>query len=546
MTISPKLREALKKAELLEDEVSPGVLYSSATDLSARGVRGGTLDRTGLWRLRQMWDVMNVMETKSGDNVNYVAVAIHKQNDSKFRFENVLLCESKTRAELLQETLREKIAPGVAGFFLEAFRHKVEIVEDSTKKDPTTPPGPGVPGFPGPMPGGPGMPGEPGGEYPGPGGPGTTPKKKPEEPKGSHITVDAKENHVTFALNLRIEDREAKIAATQAARMLFQSIRNQVAVGFEKDSRFDLGGALVQLTNEGIQTPDISPAGYFPPAAPKVNGTPLPVWNNPVRRVSWMAHLLPFLGHKDIYQGINFYQSWKHPSNWLAARSVIPEFIDPRYPAHLQKVSYPGVPVDLGTTHVVGIAGVGADSATYLSPSEDPRGVGKRGAFGYDRLTPLETIKKNRGSLSNTAVMIQIPPDSPSGMTPWIAGGGSTVRTIPAKNSIKPFVQQHGKARGAFVIMADGSVRFVKEDVSDSVFQAMCTVGGPTPEGFDVDSFSTRVTLEKASASSKPPVKKNETGSVPPLTKKGNPVVRPAPSVRPIRSQPGAGTRSKE
>ncbi|MGF1578727.1 MAG: hypothetical protein ACFCD0_05125 [Gemmataceae bacterium] len=553
LTISPELRSVLKKAETIGDDSEDGVLYSSATDLYAAGQRGGTLDRSGLWRVRHMWDVTNVMEDRPEDHVKVMAVAIHKQKGStKFRFENVLLCRSEKRAEQLQETLREKIAPAVAGFFRAALGHKVEVVESAKKTDPLTPPPyPGGPAGPGdggePMPGAggqsSGLPG-PGEGNPGYPGGGTETPTKPKEPEGSHITVDVEEYYTTFALNLWLGDRDAKIAKTRAGRLLFHSMRNQLAVGFEKDSRLGLGEALARMAKKGISRPDISPPEYFPPAAPKVAGMPLPVWNNPVGRVSWMAHLLPYLGHRDIHEGLNFYQSWKHPSNWLAARTVIPEFIDSTYPGHLQKVSYPGVPVDLGVTHIVGIAGVGSDAATYLNSEEDPRGVGKRGAFGYDRMTPLAAIEKNRGSLSNTAVMIQIPPDSHGGMTPWIAGGGSTVRTIPEKDSIKPFVQQRGDSRGAYVIMADGSVRFVKEGVSDSVFQAMCTVNGPTPEDFNVDSFSIPVVEKKRSvpADGGVPVK-NVTGNVPPLNKT-EPAVQPALENPPTRIQTAPKAKS--
>src|SRR5262249_8807396 len=143
----------------------------------------------------------------------------------------------------------------------------------------------------------------------------------------------------------------------------------------------------------------------------------------------------------------------------------------------------------LGATHYVGIAGVGDNAADFRG--DDPATITKRGIFGYDRATSLAEIndvKSGGRGLSNVALMIQVPHDSKVGVTPWIAGGGATVRGVPETKSIKPFVlgrDRDGKdimfdgKRGTFVTMADGSVRFVSEDVSDAVFQGMCTVRGP-------------------------------------------------------------------
>ena len=91
----------------------------------------------------------------------------------------------------------------------------------------------------------------------------------------------------------------------------------------------------------------------------------------------------------------------------------------------------------------------------------------------------LEDIKKGRG-LSHTGVMVQVPYNGLAGVTPWMAGGGSTLRGVPETDSVKPFVSTtyNGKA-GTYLLMADGSVRFVAADVKDEVFKALCTIKGP-------------------------------------------------------------------
>jgi prepilin-type processing-associated H-X9-DG protein len=54
---------------------------------------------------------------------------------------------------------------------------------------------------------------------------------------------------------------------------------------------------------------------------------------------------------------------------------------------------------------------------------------------------------------------------------------------VPEKNSIAPFVYNHGGKRGAYALMADGSVRFLSADISDKVFQALVTRAGGDDAG---------------------------------------------------------------
>jgi len=126
--------------------------------------------------------------------------------------------------------------------------------------------------------------------------------------------------------------------------------------------------------------------------------------------------------------------------------------------------------------------------------------------------------------------MIQVPPGSEAGMTPWLAGGGSTVRSVPEQGSIKPFVNNYGGKQGAYVIMADGSVRFVKGDVSDKVFQDMVTVGPKAP---DFDEQVNKYSEVQGAPNAPPPPK-----PAPPETKP--PQGNPNPPVAPPQPNPGA------
>jgi prepilin-type processing-associated H-X9-DG protein len=127
----------------------------------------------------------------------------------------------------------------------------------------------------------------------------------------------------------------------------------------------------------------------------------------------------------------------------------------------------------MGATHFVGIAGVGIDAADYSA--RDEAVAKKLGVFGYDRRT---TVKDITDGLSNTVFMVQVPPTH---QRPWIAGGGATVMGVPETRSIEPFVAPHGGKRGTYVLMCDGSVRFVKDDIDDNVFKALCTIKGGEP-----------------------------------------------------------------
>src|SRR5262249_3589997 len=90
-------------------------------------------------------------------------------------------------------------------------------------------------------------------------------------------------------------------------------------------------------------------------------GVPYP----PEQRVSWLASLLPHLGHEELYQRIKFDKSWQDPDNLGVAGSLIPHFLDAGYPRNSWWVRYPGVSQDVAATHLVGMAGIGLDAAEY-------------------------------------------------------------------------------------------------------------------------------------------------------------------------------------
>jgi prepilin-type processing-associated H-X9-DG protein len=117
----------------------------------------------------------------------------------------------------------------------------------------------------------------------------------------------------------------------------------------------------------------------------------------------------------------------------------------------------------------VAIAGLGVDAPGL--PKEDKRA----GIFGDDRTVALADVKDG---LANTMMVAE----SSALSGPWFAGGRHTVRGLdPTRQPYIGFGRQFGGihvAEGANVLMADGSVRFIKDSIDPKVFEAMSTMAG--------------------------------------------------------------------
>jgi hypothetical protein len=266
----------------------------------------------------------------------------------------------------------------------------------------------------------------------------------------------------------------------------YHRIRGDVEVTMARPRQQDLA-AVINAFRDDTRNNAQLPRGTFEPPPDPSRYRPLP----PDQRISWMANLLPYLGHADEYRTMDFKKGWRDPANRWAATTLVPQFLDGRSPRDNWRAQYPGLPSvkDLAATHYVGIAGVGLDAAAYQEG--DPATAKKLGMFGYDRLTRLDQVMDG---LSNTVLLAQVPWDKgqfplTTHQRPWIAGGGSTVQGVPEKRSVQPFVStQHDGKKGTYVLMVDGSVRFVSEKISDDVFKAMCTVNGAEKVALDRDA----------------------------------------------------------
>jgi hypothetical protein len=316
-----------------------------------------------------------------------------------------------------------------------------------------TPPGVGGPQQP-PATGGQPVPGSP----TGPGG------TKPDVPTVVTLTYDVKLNGklVMATVDIKLDQKIIDQVYEQAQPYLARA-QGEVEMASTRPHPYLLGQGAKAYAEKNK---------HFPPGiikrAPSGRRASRP-WP-PDQQVSGLAELLPFLGQEALYKKINTKESWRDPVNLPAASTLVPQFLSPDLPRSDWFVRVPGLNLDLAATSYVGIAGVGLDAAEYKAG--EPASAKKMGIFGYNRSMPLSDID----DAANTILLIQVPPTPKAA---WIAGGGSTVRGVPETKSVEPFLTQRSDGkRGAYMVMADSSVRWVTEQISDEVFKQLAQVKG--------------------------------------------------------------------
>ncbi len=191
--------------------------------------------------------------------------------------------------------------------------------------------------------------------------------------------------------------------------------------------------------------------GELPPGA--VGGSLLP----PETRLSWIAELLPYIGHADWHRSLRFGYAWNSPQNRSITRRPLDRFVNPALGPGRTEAGYP-------VTHYVGVAGVGPDAATL--PADHPRA----GVFGFGRRTRLEDIGDGT---SNTIAILGVTKD----VGAWAAGGHATVRPLTQRPYVNgPDGFGSGQVDGMLAGMADGSVRFISKDIDPEVVELLATI----------------------------------------------------------------------
>jgi hypothetical protein len=362
-------------------------------------------------------------------------------------------------------------------------------------------------------------PGGPGGGFPG----AMQPPEEGEKPdeKGKHGSYETwmKDSVLALGVNYNIPSNQSLgVGAGLEFAGIF--LRGVMAMSDRASRIHELAAATQAFFEE---------KGHFPrgTVSPSRDSSRVLDWR-PDQRFSWMRLLLPYLANGE-YKEIKFEDKrpWNEDlMNMRAGLTVIPQFVAPvasDNPMYYY-VAYPNLVVKgpsssmWAATNFVGMAGVGLDAAEYRA--NDPATAKKRGVFGYDRETKKADIKDG---LDQTIALIQVPTEPKS---PWIAGGGSTVRGVSEDlDCVQPFVctEYQGK-RGTFAIMADGKVRFIPATIDPKTFQAMCTIAGD-------DKVKD---LEKVAPEVSPP---DDMPEQPELKAEPKAPAAPPPAVKPAQSE---------
>jgi hypothetical protein len=443
VTIDPSLKRLLDRiqAKPADAPSTEKVLFATATKSDAARINvlpPEHKDKT-LWRPRQVWDLTYLFDERKPPRIRTIGSGLVERNARSYQHRSIFECPREDDARDLLKIAHDQFASQVARGLDRLLRHKIDVL------------GPGV----------------------------------VERKTVSRMSAVLRDDNVDVTLHL-ILDNATLERAKGVATMLALGARGPVDLVSEPNLKHLLGRGVRELGEKGLPDRKLA-VGQMPPGAfrrPKISRAS----DAPYYRMSWMTSLLPYLGHDNLFRRLDPDVSWREPSNWLAARTLIPEFQDPNYPDSARFASVPGLGVDPAATHFVGIAGVGLDAAEY-DPS-DVSMAAKRGVLAYDKSATMDEIQKGHGA-ANTILMIQVPHDGLTGVSPWIAGGGSTLRGVPEKNSIAPFVLGNDKTgkpityqgrSGTFAVMVGGNVRFIDKSVSDDVFKAMCTVQGQAPK----------------------------------------------------------------
>ncbi|MEZ6129107.1 MAG: DUF1559 domain-containing protein [Planctomycetaceae bacterium] len=183
----------------------------------------------------------------------------------------------------------------------------------------------------------------------------------------------------------------------------------------------------------------------------------------PEQRLSFLFSVLPFVEQAALYNALSGTSklAWDDAQNEQMTSVAIPTFVHPSV-----------VPAIPNATSYVGMAGIGEDAAELPVRHE------RAGIFGYNRKTRMRDITDGT---SNTIMMTEANDTD----IPW-AAGGKTLKSLTQQPYINgPDGIGGPSPGGCHVLMADGSVRFVSENIDPQMMEALSAMAdGKVVRGF--------------------------------------------------------------
>jgi hypothetical protein len=223
-------------------------------------------------------------------------------------------------------------------------------------------------------------------------------------------------------------DRERDVASDQMTHDHLRLIGQALDQYHVREGRYPAGGT--------FEEPDAAIGGAGP-------GRPLHGWN---------TALLPFLGHDSLYQSIDFTQPWNAEINRPFMRQGVREF---QAGGHAVLFSAGGY----GLSHFSGVGGQ-VDTAS----GSEPVGV-------FDRNSHVTRLDVTDG-LANTLIVGEIA----TNYAPWGQPGNWRVIGEGLNREYSGF--GNPARTGAHFLAADGSVRFIGNNVSPEVLRSLSTRSG--------------------------------------------------------------------
>ncbi len=191
----------------------------------------------------------------------------------------------------------------------------------------------------------------------------------------------------------------------------------------------------------------------------------------PEKRLSWYPQVWPFIANDAAPPNVNWNEPWDSLENQNAL-AYIGNTDPPENATDSPLLVCPAMLLERSAgapspTSYVGIAGVGMDAAELTIT--DPRA----GIWGYDRCTQLDLLPHG---VSNILLLAE----TGHKIGPWIAGGPPTIRGLDPDTSplIGPECTLGGNhPKGANVVMADNSDRFLNNNIDPRVLTQLAVLG---------------------------------------------------------------------